>query len=68
MQAVEANWMVFGAALALALLVAWWLFGRASTTPRRERRPDVLDEGQAPAARNQALIDAAPAATIVPPR
>ena len=67
MQAVEANWMVFGAALALALLVAWWLFGRASTTPRRERRPDVLDEGQAPAARNQALIDAAPAASIVPP-
>lgn len=67
MQAVEANWMVFAAALALALLVAWWLFGRASTTPRRERRPDVLDEGQAPAARNQALIDAAPAVTIVPP-
>jgi predicted flap endonuclease-1-like 5' DNA nuclease len=67
MQAIEANWLVFALALGAALLVGWWLFGRASTAPRRERRPDVLDEGQAPAQRNQALIDAAPAAVIVPP-
>lgn len=64
----DANWLVFAVALVLALAVAWWLFGRAASTPaRREHRPDVLDEGQAPAARNQALIDAAPAAQIVPP-
>ena len=67
MQMIEANWLVFAAALVAALLVAWWLFGRASTTPRRrEHRPDVLDEGQAPAARNQALIDAAPAVQVIP--
>lgn len=64
---IEANWVVFALALLIGLAVAWWLFGRASTAPRRERRPDVLDEGAAPAQRNQALIDAAPAAQIVPP-
>lgn len=64
---IEANWLAFGLALLAALAVAWWLFGRASTAPRRERRPDVLDEGAAPAQRNQALIDAPPAVTIVPP-
>ncbi len=63
----EANWMVFAAVLALALLIAWWLFGRAATPRERSYRPDVLDEGVGPAQRNQALIDAAPAAQIVPP-
>lgn len=67
MTLIEANWVVFALALLIGLAVAWWLFGRASTAPRRERRPDVLDEGAAPAQRNQALIDAAPAAQIVPP-
>lgn len=67
MQAIEANWVIFAVVLVLALLVAWYLFGRASTAPKRERRPDVLDEGAAPAQRNQALIDAPPAAAIVPP-
>lgn len=64
---IQANWLVFGAALVLVLLIGWWLFGRAATTPRREYKPDVLDEGQGPAARNQALIDAAPAAQVVVP-
>ncbi len=64
-ETIEANWLVFGAALALALLVAWWLFGRATKPAPRLHRPDVLDEGQAPAQRNQALIDAPPAAQIV---
>lgn len=60
---IEANWVAFALALVIGLLVAWWLFGRASKTPeRRDRRPDVLDEGAAPAQRNQALIDA-PSAT-----
>lgn len=71
-QMIQANWLALVAALIIGLLVAWWLFGRSSskTTPQ-ERRPDVLDEGAAPAQRNQALIDAppaaTPAATSVPP-
>lgn len=64
---IEANWLVFAAALLVALLIAWWLFSRAARTPERERRPDVLDEGAAPAQRNQALIDAPPAAQIITP-
>lgn len=77
-QMIEANWLALILALVIGLLVAWWLFGRASSVAKpRERRPDVLDEGAAPAQRNQALIDAPPAAaappaappptTIVPP-
>jgi len=65
MDMIEANWLAFALALLIGLLVAWWLFGRASTTPPRSHSPDVLDEGAAPAARNQALIDA-PAAVPVP--
>lgn len=71
---IQANWLALILALIIGLLVAWWLFGRASTVAKpRERRPDVLDEGAAPAQRNQALIDAPPAAaaapttTIIPP-
>jgi predicted flap endonuclease-1-like 5' DNA nuclease len=62
LQTIEANWVAFALALVIGLLVAWWLFGR-TTRDRRERsyRPDVLDEGAAPAQRNQALIDAASA-------
>jgi predicted flap endonuclease-1-like 5' DNA nuclease len=67
MATIEANWLVFGIALLAALLIGWWLFGRASKAPPRQHRPDVLDEGQAPAQRNQALIDAPPAAQITPP-
>jgi predicted flap endonuclease-1-like 5' DNA nuclease len=63
MDVIQANWLAFAVALLAALFVAWWLFGRATHVPeRRERRPDVLDEGAAPAQRNQALIDAPSAA------
>ncbi|MEO6092988.1 MAG: hypothetical protein ABIT04_03205 [Novosphingobium sp.] len=64
----EANWLVFAAVLLIGLLIAWLLF-RQATRParRREHQPDVLDEGVAPARRNQALIDSPPAAAIVPP-
>lgn len=59
MQTIEANWIAFALALAIGVLVAWWLFGRSSGSARvRHHAPDVLDEGAAPAARNQALIDA----------
>lgn len=59
----EAQWPVSGLALALAvillLLAAWWLVRRSQrSTRRRHRAPDALDEGAAPATRNQALIDA----------
>ena len=65
MQLIEANWQGFALALLIGLLVAWWLFGRSSGGARqRHHAPDVLDEGAAPAARNQALIDAPPAAQI----
>jgi predicted flap endonuclease-1-like 5' DNA nuclease len=65
---IEANWVVFALALVIGLVVAWWIFARGSTVARpREHKPDVLDEGAAPARRNQALIDAPPAADLVPP-
>ncbi len=67
MQVVEANWLAFVLALLIGLLVAYWLFRRGSTAAPRAHRPDVLDEGAAPAARNQALIDAPPAAAAIVP-
>lgn len=66
-QMIEANWLIFIAALLIGIVVAYWLFVHGSKTSRRDRRPDVLDEGAAPAKRNQALIDAPPAAHIDPP-
>lgn len=68
LELIEANWMVLAVVLLAALLVAWWLFGRATSVPRRrEYKPDVLDEGVGPAQRNQALIDAPPAAQVITP-
>ncbi|MBA3054772.1 MAG: hypothetical protein FP826_07525 [Sphingomonadales bacterium] len=68
MQLVEANWPVLVLAAVVVLLVAWWLFTRATKpAARRDRRPDVLDAGAAPAQRNQALIDAPPAASGASP-
>ena len=62
LQTIQANWIAFALALVIGLLVAWWLFGRSSRdSGRRSHRPDVLDQGAAPAQRNQALIDAPPA-------
>ena len=59
LQTIEANWVAFALALVIGLLVAWWLFGRGSRdTRQRSRGTDVLDEGAAPAQRNQSLIDA----------
>lgn len=67
-QMIEANWLAFALALLIGLLVAWWLFGRASRGNRqRTHRPDVLDEGVAPAQRNQSLIDQPTAASEVTP-
>lgn len=64
---VQTYWPAVVAAAVLALLIAWWLRARARRPSARAHRPDVLDEGAAPARRNQALIDSPIAATIVPP-
>lgn len=62
MQFVEASWPLILIALALAALIAWYIFHAARRTRVTGERRDVLDEGAAPAARNQALIDAPTAA------
>lgn len=62
MELVEANWIVLVAALAVGLMVAWWVFAASRRTHVSGDRHDVLDEGADPAARNQALIDSAAAA------
>ena len=65
---IEANWQIYGGIALLALLIGWWLLARTSQRTRdRSYKPDVLDEGVGPAQRNQALIDAAPAAQVVMP-
>lgn len=67
-QMIEANWIIFVVVLLIGLVVAWWIFARGSTVAKpREHRPDVLDEGAAPARRNQALIDAPSAAQHIQP-
>ena len=60
------NLLIIAGALVLGLLLVWFLFGRSSAPRVRSYKPDVLDEGAAPAARNQALIDAPPAAKVAP--
>jgi predicted flap endonuclease-1-like 5' DNA nuclease len=63
---IEVNWPIAAAAIVLLLAALWWLLRRGRSAPERHFEPDVLDEGVAPAARNQALIDAPPAAQIPP--
>lgn len=68
MDIVQANGMVIAAAALAVLLAVWWLLGRRRQSHRdRAYQPDVLDDGIGPAQRNQALIDAAPAALVQPP-
>jgi len=61
---IQANWPAVALAIVIGLLVAWWLFSRSGRPRERYRAPDALDEGAAPAQRNQALIDA-PSATSI---
>ncbi len=63
MELVAANWWLFAIALIIGIAIAWWIFVANRKTRVITSRPDVLEEGAAPAQRNQALIDA-PRATV----
>ena len=56
------NWPVAVLGALLALVVLWWVILTSRRTSVNVDRRDTLDEGAAPAARNQALIDTPPAA------
>lgn len=58
----QANWPIVVAALVIAILLLWALFIAMRRTAVKTDTSDVLDEGKGPANRNQALIDAPPAA------
>lgn len=57
---IEANWPLFLLALVIGIAVAWFIFRATRRTRVEPIAGDVLDDGAAPAARNQALIDAPP--------
>lgn len=61
MELFAANWALFVIALLIGLAVAYWVFVITRRTGVGTLSTDTLDEGAAPAARNQALIDAPPA-------
>lgn len=66
LQTIDTNTLVIGLAVLAVLLIGFILLRRGSTgAKRRDYKPDVLDEGAASVQRNQALIDAAPAAQII---
>ncbi|UVI40654.1 hypothetical protein [Qipengyuania spongiae] len=65
MEMIEANWLLILLALVIGIAIAWYVFHAARKTKVTGDRRDVLDEGAAPAARNQALIDA-PSGTATP--
>lgn len=56
------NWILLVFALVIGLLVAWFLFRTSRKTRVTGTRKDVLDEGAERAQRNNALVDAPPAA------
>lgn len=56
------NWLLVLIALVAAVFVAWYIFHASRRTRVTGVRRDVLDKDAAPAARNQALIDAPTAA------
>ena len=64
----ETNGLILGLVVLAVLVTGWMLWRRARSAPaKREYKPDVLDQGAASVQRNQALIDAAPAAQLIVP-
>lgn len=64
---LQTYWPLIVAALVLGLAIAWYVFNASRKTRITGTSRDVLDEGAAPAERNKALIDSAPAATPMQP-
>ncbi len=64
---VQANWPLFVIALLIGIAVAWYIFVATRRTRVDVNKRDVMDDDATPAARNQALIDSAPAAAPVAP-
>lgn len=64
---LETYWPLLVAALLVGLVIAWYVFSASRRTRVTGTSRDVLDEGAAPAERNKALIDSAPAATPMEP-
>ena len=64
---VAAHWPLFVIGAVVVIVLLWWLLMASRRTRVPVDRRDTLDEGAAPAARNQALIDAPPAAVVPPP-
>ena len=62
-EVVQENWLLLVIALLVGLLVAWWLF----VASRRTRVEIARRDEDAPATRNQALIDAPPVAPVEMP-
>lgn len=58
---IEANWLILVIALLIGVLVAWWLFAAKRHT-KVEIEPPEEPAGERGPRRNQALIDAPPAA------
>ena len=61
---VQENWIFLVVALLVGLLVAWWLFASRRTRVELGRKAPTGTSAQ----RNQALIDAPPAAVPEVPR
>jgi predicted flap endonuclease-1-like 5' DNA nuclease len=64
---IEANTLLAAGAALVLLGLVWLLLARRRRPPAKREYRDVLSEGAGPAQRNTALIDAPPAAALVPP-
>lgn len=61
-ETLAANWLLIAIAAIILLVLVWWMIAASRRTRVTIDRRDTLDEGAERASRNQALIDAAPAA------
>lgn len=61
---LQTYWPAIVIALVVGLIIAWYVFRANRKTRVTGTLHDVLDEGAAPAERNRALIESAPAATV----